>query len=78
MKVYLNEKGSINRVPADETKLFQNSGNNQEIILYDFPEGEEVSITFTRQDRVKYVLYAANYSYVAKTASDPGNSDSVS
>ena len=61
MKVYFNANGTINNIPSDDTKFFQNSGNDQEVVLYGVPEGEDVHVTFTRPDKVKFGPYLANY-----------------
>ena len=63
MKVYFNTNGTIKNIPTDDTRFFQNSGNDQELILYGIPEGEDVMVTFTRSDRVKYGPYLADYDY---------------
>ena len=63
MKVYFNTNGTINNIPSDDTKFFQNSGNDQELVLYGIPEGEDVQVTFTRADKVKFGPYLASYDY---------------
>jgi len=61
MKVYFNPNGTISNIPSDDTKFFQNSGNDQNLTIYGIPAGEDVLITFTRPDKVKYGPYVGEY-----------------